>query len=205
MRTTGQEFPNVSVAGLALLNALLTYDPAKRLSARAALRHGYFREQPLPKAPAHMPTFPSAHDSAAPGEARQQGWRSRRCPACRSCSCFVAPCKHANLARLYEAWLSWRLPHACSAPCQRLGIALRHPCAGLCGLTKPFLRPSCFWDHICMHACARVAMERAEDLSRHKGLGEPGGRVAQQEVDARFGDAFGAGQQHKRSRLLGPQ
>ena len=51
---------------------------------------------------------------------------------------------------------------------------------------------------------ARVEMEQAEDLSRHK-RAQPGGRAAQQEVDARFGDAFGAGQQRKRSRLLGPQ
>jgi serine/threonine protein kinase len=72
-----QEFPSVSVAGLSLLNQLLTYDPGKRLSARGALRHAYFREQPLPKSPGHMPTFPSAHD--AQPDARAQGWRSRRC------------------------------------------------------------------------------------------------------------------------------
>ena len=76
-----QEFPSVSVAGLALLNQLLTYDPAKRASARAALRHAYFREQPLPREPGDMPTFPSAHD--APDA--HPGWRSRRwAPACSS-------------------------------------------------------------------------------------------------------------------------
>ena len=45
-------------------------------------------------------------------------------------------------------------------------------------------------------------MERQEDMSRHKRA--PQGRAAQAEVDARFGDAFGAGQQHKRSRLRAP-
>ena len=64
----------MSVAGLALLNQLLTYDPAKRASARSALHHSYFREQPLPKEPGDMPTFPSAHDAPE----AHQGWRSRR-------------------------------------------------------------------------------------------------------------------------------
>ena len=48
---------------MSLLNKLLTYDPTKRLSARAALRHSYFQEQPPPKQPADFPTFPSAHDT----------------------------------------------------------------------------------------------------------------------------------------------
>ena len=48
---------------MSLLNKLLTYDPAKRLTARAALRHSYFQEQPPPKQPADFPTFPSAHDT----------------------------------------------------------------------------------------------------------------------------------------------
>ena len=48
---------------MSLLNKLLTYNPAKRLSARAALRHSYFQEQPPPKQPADFPTFPSAHDT----------------------------------------------------------------------------------------------------------------------------------------------
>ena len=102
----------MSVAGLSLLNALLTYDPAKRLSARAALRHGYFREQPLPKAPGHMPTFPSAHDSAAP-EARQQGWRSRRCAA-RACHLLWWPHAgfHADQADQYVTFVG-------AAACQR--------------------------------------------------------------------------------------
>lgn len=69
-----QDFPHASVGALSLLNKLLTYDPAKRLSARAALRAGYFQEQPPPKQPADFPTFPSAHDAGL----RQK--HQRRCP-----------------------------------------------------------------------------------------------------------------------------
>ncbi|KAG8471231.1 hypothetical protein KFE25_009652 [Diacronema lutheri] len=35
--------------GLELLNAMLTYDPERRISARDALAHAYFREEPPPK------------------------------------------------------------------------------------------------------------------------------------------------------------
>lgn len=54
-----RRFPGLSDAGLALLGGLLTYDPCKRLSARQALKHAWFREWPLPKSSAAMPTFPS--------------------------------------------------------------------------------------------------------------------------------------------------
>lgn len=64
----------MSVAGLSLLNQLLTYDPNKRATARQALKHSYFQEQPLPKIPANMPTFPSAHDA----DAHQSRWHNRR-------------------------------------------------------------------------------------------------------------------------------
>ncbi len=68
-----QEFPGVPAAGLDLLNRLLTYDPARRLTARAAARHPYLTsEAPLPRRPADMPTFPSAHDLDA------RGWHARR-------------------------------------------------------------------------------------------------------------------------------
>lgn len=61
-----QRFPRLSDEGLDLLNRLLTYDPERRLTARQALRHAYFSERPMPRQPAFMPTFPSAHD-AEPG------------------------------------------------------------------------------------------------------------------------------------------
>jgi cyclin-dependent kinase 10 len=36
-------FPELSDAGLALLNGLLTYDPQQRMTAQQALTHEYFR------------------------------------------------------------------------------------------------------------------------------------------------------------------
>lgn len=54
-----QRFPELSILGIDLLNRLLTYNPTQRISARAALRHPFFSEHPLPKAQEFMPTFPS--------------------------------------------------------------------------------------------------------------------------------------------------
>jgi len=54
-------FPMVGQAGVQLLNGLLTYDPAQRLTADEALRHAFFSERPYPKAPIDMPTFPPTH------------------------------------------------------------------------------------------------------------------------------------------------
>mmetsp|Transcript_7096 Transcript_7096/g.20027 ORF Transcript_7096/g.20027 Transcript_7096/m.20027 type:complete len:259 (-) Transcript_7096:211-987(-) len=58
-----QEFPGLSSAGIDLLCKMLCYDPEKRISARGALQHAYFKESPFPKAQCDMPTFPSAHNS----------------------------------------------------------------------------------------------------------------------------------------------
>ncbi|KAI7842421.1 hypothetical protein COHA_004060 [Chlorella ohadii] len=62
-----QEFPGLSDSGIDLLNRLLTFDPEKRITARAALRHAYFTERPLPRLPHYMPSFPSAHDADGGG------------------------------------------------------------------------------------------------------------------------------------------
>ncbi|GAU97291.1 hypothetical protein RvY_08614 [Ramazzottius varieornatus] len=48
----------LSPSGLHLLNALFTYDPDKRSTAREALKSSYFKEHPLPCSPDLMPTFP---------------------------------------------------------------------------------------------------------------------------------------------------
>ncbi|XVF43767.1 hypothetical protein PTKIN_Ptkin02bG0066700 [Pterospermum kingtungense] len=53
--------PVLSESGFDLLNKLLTYDPEKRITAEAALNHEWFREVPLPKSKAFMPTFPAQH------------------------------------------------------------------------------------------------------------------------------------------------
>jgi cell division cycle 2-like protein len=51
--------PMLSDAGFDLLSRLLALNPAKRLSAKEALEHEWFREGPLP-APKHiMPSFPT--------------------------------------------------------------------------------------------------------------------------------------------------
>uniref|UniRef100_A0A7S0JKV0 Protein kinase domain-containing protein n=1 Tax=Calcidiscus leptoporus TaxID=127549 RepID=A0A7S0JKV0_9EUKA len=52
----------LSDAGLDLLNSMLSLDPKKRITAKQALEHEYFLEQPPPKAHHMMPTYPSSHD-----------------------------------------------------------------------------------------------------------------------------------------------
>eukprot|EP00743_Colponemidia_sp_Colp-15_P010438 GILK01011494.1.p1 GENE.GILK01011494.1~~GILK01011494.1.p1 ORF type:complete len:420 (+),score=64.41 GILK01011494.1:33-1262(+) len=58
------KFPDESKACLDLLNRMLTYDPAHRISAQEALRHPYFLEKPLPKEPTWMPTFKEYRNEA---------------------------------------------------------------------------------------------------------------------------------------------
>ena len=58
-----QEFPSLSAAGVDLLTSMLTYDPSKRITASAALRHEYFTQLPYPLPLDDMPKFPSAHDA----------------------------------------------------------------------------------------------------------------------------------------------
>jgi hypothetical protein len=43
------------------MNALLTYNPQTRITAREALNHPYFRASPFPVDPDVMPTFPTLH------------------------------------------------------------------------------------------------------------------------------------------------
>ncbi|KPI91432.1 Cyclin-dependent kinase 11B [Papilio xuthus] len=49
----------LSEAGLSLLQGFLTYNPARRLTADAALEHTYFKEQPVAIDPAMFPTWPA--------------------------------------------------------------------------------------------------------------------------------------------------
>ncbi|XP_017003870.2 serine/threonine-protein kinase PITSLRE isoform X2 [Drosophila takahashii] len=54
-----------SEMGLSLLQGLLTYDPKKRLTADAALKHDYFKELPLPIDPSMFPTWPAKSELGA--------------------------------------------------------------------------------------------------------------------------------------------
>ena len=57
--------PELPRDGIELVNGLLTYDPAKRLTAGKALVHPHFATAPLPKEEDLMPTFPAVHAQPA--------------------------------------------------------------------------------------------------------------------------------------------
>ena len=66
----------LSDSGLDLLNSMLTYDPAKRITAAEALLHPYFSEVPLAKDRALMPTFQSVHEGQRTvASKRQREWQ----------------------------------------------------------------------------------------------------------------------------------
>eukprot|EP01124_Arcella_intermedia_P003977 TRINITY_DN12256_c0_g1_i10.p1 TRINITY_DN12256_c0_g1~~TRINITY_DN12256_c0_g1_i10.p1 ORF type:complete len:555 (+),score=179.45 TRINITY_DN12256_c0_g1_i10:1165-2829(+) len=56
----------LSDKGLDLLQKMLTYNPAKRITAGEALQHPYFEESPIQKDPDLMPTYPSRADGRKP-------------------------------------------------------------------------------------------------------------------------------------------
>lgn len=53
------KFPLITDSGAALLEELLSLDPASRPSASEILTHPYFKDDPRPKASSMFPTFPS--------------------------------------------------------------------------------------------------------------------------------------------------
>eukprot|EP01133_Synstelium_polycarpum_P004041 gene4041-4683_t len=57
-------FPHITDHTYDLLSRLLTYDPAKRITASEALQHPYFSENPPPRDPALMPIFPTTHKTS---------------------------------------------------------------------------------------------------------------------------------------------
>ncbi|KAI8435072.1 hypothetical protein MSG28_003478 [Choristoneura fumiferana] len=65
----------LSETGLSLLQAFLTYNPARRIAADAALEHAYFKEQPVAIEPAMFPTWP------AKSEGNRRSTHSPRPPA----------------------------------------------------------------------------------------------------------------------------
>lgn len=60
--TLPEKLPFLSTEGIEFLQQLFTYRPTLRITAREALRHGYFTTTPYPKDEDLMPTFPSFHD-----------------------------------------------------------------------------------------------------------------------------------------------
>ncbi|KAF5377502.1 hypothetical protein D9615_005265 [Tricholomella constricta] len=73
-----QKFQYMTTAGIDLLMSLLTYDPARRITAEEALQHPYFTESPLPKHPDLFGSFPSA---AAGEKPRRKPFDSPSAPA----------------------------------------------------------------------------------------------------------------------------
>ncbi len=61
----------LSDKGFDLLNRLLAYDPARRISAEEALSHPWFEELPPPKERALMPTMPTRADGGAATRLKQ--------------------------------------------------------------------------------------------------------------------------------------
>jgi cell division cycle 2-like len=55
-------FPNLTASGRDLLRSLLALEPKDRITAREALNHPFFKEQPLPKDPKNFPTWPSLNE-----------------------------------------------------------------------------------------------------------------------------------------------
>lgn len=64
-------FPSLSAAGVDLLNRLLMYDPSKRISARQALRHEFFKEHPYPCTSADLARAVAAQRYAPRGRGRR--------------------------------------------------------------------------------------------------------------------------------------
>lgn len=52
----------LSDLGLDLMQKMMVYDPSKRITAEEALRHPWFREEPLPATIEEMPQFPSLNE-----------------------------------------------------------------------------------------------------------------------------------------------
>jgi cell division cycle 2-like protein len=64
--------PPLSEQGFHLLASLLEMCPERRISCEEALDHPWFREQPLPKDRALMPTFPATNDTTQQKYAAQR-------------------------------------------------------------------------------------------------------------------------------------
>lgn len=55
-------FPSLCSEGHDLLNAMFTFDPKRRITAKKAYKHRYFEVSPFPRDLEFMPTFPTFHE-----------------------------------------------------------------------------------------------------------------------------------------------
>jgi serine/threonine protein kinase len=60
-----ERFMDVGADGVRFLEDLLEYNPSRRLTARRALQHDYFKLRPYPQKAEFMPTFPTRHAHAS--------------------------------------------------------------------------------------------------------------------------------------------
>ncbi len=56
--TPGQGLPYLSELGIDLMERMLCYDPARRITARDALKHPYFQQAPFALPRSLMPVLP---------------------------------------------------------------------------------------------------------------------------------------------------
>lgn len=118
------------VQGIDLINRLLTYDPAVRITvrppsqhagvtavgganlevfwqAREAIEHPYFREKPFPQEASMMPTFPSLHpdrkDSATQSDGHRQQQQQRTRDSMRFGQAFGGPQAPSTAASVASA------------------------------------------------------------------------------------------------------
>lgn len=58
-----ERFMDFGAEGVSFLGSLLEYNPDRRLTARQALQHDFFKSRPYPQKAEFMPTFPTRHGS----------------------------------------------------------------------------------------------------------------------------------------------
>ncbi|KAL1923530.1 uncharacterized protein VTP21DRAFT_8510 [Calcarisporiella thermophila] len=70
-------FPNATSETIKFLNALLCYDPKRRLKVWEALKHGYFSEYPRAKEAALLPTYPEIRNKQDHIQRKKEEYRKR--------------------------------------------------------------------------------------------------------------------------------
>ena len=109
----------LSRAGVDLMNAFLTFDPDRRISAKEALQHPWFSEHPLPQNPKRRSMMASS------GGARRPMTRHRKADrgSAHDASClprFMFSSTHVLQARRRRCWRS---------PCRARTVHSRRRCS----------------------------------------------------------------------------